>query len=69
MLAHYTPVDSYYRLVKTVEGDPEYDTKRAGKKLRRYMEDNEHAIPPQGREHGRPLPRAGGRLAEDRLGG
>ena len=44
VLAHYTPVDSYYRLVKTVEGDPEFDTKRAGKKLRRYVEDNDHAI-------------------------
>ena len=44
VLAHYTPVDSYYRLVKMVEGDPEFDTKRAGKKLRRYVEDNEHAI-------------------------
>ena len=44
VLAHYTPVDSYYRLVKTVEGDPEFDTKRAGKKLRHYVEDNEHAI-------------------------
>ena len=38
------PVDSYYRLVKTVEGDPEFDTKRASKKLRRYVEDNDHAI-------------------------
>ena len=44
VLEHYTPVDSYYRLVKMVEGDPEFDTKRAGKKLRRYVEDNEHAI-------------------------
>ena len=44
VLAHYTPVDSYYRLVKTVAGDPEFDTKRAGKKLRRYVEDNDHAI-------------------------
>ena len=44
VLAHYTPVDSYYRLVKMVAGDPEFDTKRAGKKLRRYVEDNEHAI-------------------------
>ena len=31
VLEHYTPVDSYYRLVKTVEGDPEFDTKRAGR--------------------------------------
>ena len=44
VLEHYTPVNSYYRLVKTVGGDPEFDTKRAGKKLRRYVEDNDHAI-------------------------
>ena len=44
VLKHYTPVDSYYRLVKTVEGDPEFDIKRAGKKLRRYVEDHDHAI-------------------------
>ena len=44
VLKHYTPVSSYYRLVKTVEGDPEFDTKRAGKKLRRYVEDHDHAI-------------------------
>ena len=44
VLQHYTPVDSYYRLVKTVEGDPEFDIKRARKKLRRYVESHEHAI-------------------------
>ena len=44
VLKHYTPVDSYYRLVKKVESDPEFDTKRAGKKLRRYVEDHDHAI-------------------------
>ena len=44
VLKHYTPVDSYYRLIKTVEGDPEFDTKRAGKKLRLYVEDHDHAI-------------------------
>ena len=44
VLERYTPVDSYYRLVKTVEGDPEFDSKRAGKKLRRYVEDHERAI-------------------------
>jgi type I restriction enzyme R subunit len=43
VLKHYTPVDSYYRLVKKVEGDPEFDTKRAKKKLRRYVESHEHA--------------------------
>jgi type I restriction enzyme R subunit len=44
VLAHYTPVDGYYRLVKKIEGDPEFDTKRARKKLRRYVEGHEHAI-------------------------
>ncbi len=44
VLEHYTTVGSYYRLVKTVEGDPEFDTKRAGRKLRRYVEDHDHAI-------------------------
>ena len=44
VLKHYTPVDSYYKLVKTVEADPEFDTKRAKKKLRRYVESHDHAI-------------------------
>ena len=44
VLKHYTPVNSYYRLVKTVEADPEFDTKRAQKKLRRYVESHDHAI-------------------------
>ena len=44
VLAHYTPVDSYYRLVKKIEDDPEFDTKKAQKKLRRYVESHEHAI-------------------------
>jgi type I restriction enzyme R subunit len=44
VLANYTPVYSYYRLIRTVEADPEYDTKKARKKLRRYVESNDHAI-------------------------
>jgi type I restriction enzyme, R subunit len=44
VLRHYTPVDSYYKLVKKVDADPEYDTKRARKKLRRYVESHDHAI-------------------------
>ena len=43
VLANYTPWGSYYQLVKTVEEDPEFDSKRAGKKLRRYVEDHGHA--------------------------
>jgi type I restriction enzyme R subunit len=44
VLRSYTPVASYYRLAKRVEGDPEFDTRRAQKKLRRYVEGNDHAI-------------------------
>ena len=44
VLRYYTPVASYYKLVKRVEADPEFDTKRARKKLRHYVESHEHAI-------------------------
>jgi type I restriction enzyme R subunit len=44
VLKSYTPVNSYYKLIKTVESDPEFDTKRAKKKLRRYVESHSHAI-------------------------
>ena len=44
VLKHYTPVDSYYKLVKKTEDDPEFDTRRAKKKLRRYVESHDHAI-------------------------
>ena len=44
VLEHYTPVASYYRLIKAVEDDPLFDTKRAQRKLRRYVESHEHAI-------------------------
>ena len=44
VLQNYTPVDSYYRLIKSVENDPEFDTKRAKKKLRRYVESHNYAI-------------------------
>ena len=44
VLKHYTPVNSYYRLAKTVEGDPEFDVKKARKKLRLYVESHSKAI-------------------------
>ena len=44
VLANYVPVDSYYKLIKKIEDDPEFDTKRAKKKLRRYVESHDHAI-------------------------
>jgi len=44
VLKNYMPVNSYYKLVKTVEADPEFDVRRASKKLRHYVESNDHAI-------------------------
>jgi len=44
VLKSYTPVNSYYKLVKKIEDDPEFDTKRAQKKLRKYVESHDHAI-------------------------
>jgi type I restriction enzyme, R subunit len=44
VLRHYTPVMSYYKLIKKVDADPEFDTKRAKKKLRRFVESHDHAI-------------------------
>jgi len=44
VLKNYTPVQSYYRLMKTVEDDPEYDVRKAKKKLRRYVESHDRAI-------------------------
>ena len=44
VLKNYTPVDSYYKLIKNTDEDPEFDTKRAKKKLRRYVESHDHAI-------------------------
>ncbi len=44
VLKSYTPVDSYYRLVKKTNDDPEFDTRKASKKLRYYVESHDHAI-------------------------
>ncbi len=44
VLSHYTPVQSYYKLAKTVAEDPEFDTRKAQKKLRQYVEGHDYAI-------------------------
>ena len=44
VLKAYTPVDSYYKLVAKSAEDPEFDTKKAKKKLRLYVESHIHAI-------------------------
>ena len=45
VLQNYTTYQSYYALFKkNVENDPEYDIKKAQKKLKSYVESHEHAI-------------------------
>ncbi len=44
VLRFYTPVSSYYKLVKKTEDDPEFDAKKATKKLRKYVESHDYAI-------------------------
>jgi len=44
VLKAYTPVESYYKLVKKIEDDPKFDKKKAKKKLRHYVESHDHAI-------------------------
>ena len=44
VLEHYTPVQSFYKLAKTVEDDPQFDARKARKKLRRFVEGSDHAI-------------------------
>ena len=44
VLKAYTPVDSYYKLIKKIEDDPEFDARKAKKKLRRYVESHDYAI-------------------------
>jgi type I restriction enzyme R subunit len=44
VLQYYTPISSYYRLAKTIETDPSFDSKRARGKLRRYVESHHTAI-------------------------
>jgi type I restriction enzyme R subunit len=44
VLLNYTTYQSYYALLKKIEDDPEYDKKKAQKKLKAYVESHEHAI-------------------------
>jgi len=44
VLQNYTTYQSFYALLKKIEDDPEYDKKKAQKKLKAYVESHEHAI-------------------------
>ena len=44
VLRNYTTYNSYYKLIKSVEANPEFETKQAQKKLRAYVEGHDFAI-------------------------
>src|SRR6218665_2883175 len=44
VIANYTSIDSFYKVAKTVEEDPDFDKVRALKKIRHYVESNDKAI-------------------------
>ncbi len=44
VLQNYTTYNCYYKLYKTIEDDPRFDTLRAQKKLRKYVEQHSAAI-------------------------
>ena len=44
VLKYYTPIASYYKLMKTVRDDPMFDKKRAQKKLRSFVESDSYTI-------------------------
>lgn len=44
VLRNYTTIDSWYKIMKTVEDDPMFDEKRAQKKLRAFVEGNSDVI-------------------------
>lgn len=44
VVKNYTPYRSYYHVVKKIEDDPEFDSTRARKTIRRYVEGNPETI-------------------------
>ena len=44
VLKNYTPIDTFYRIMKTVEDDPMFDRKRARSKLRAFVEGDSYTI-------------------------
>ena len=44
VLGSYTSIRSYFNLVKMIDDDPEFDSKRAQRRLRHYVEGHEYAV-------------------------
>jgi type I restriction enzyme, R subunit len=44
VLANYTTYKSYYKMLKKVADDPQFDSKRANKRLRQFVEGHPDSI-------------------------
>lgn len=44
VLKHYLTYETYFKLVKTIGDDPEFDEKKAKRVLRKFVEEHPHAI-------------------------
>ena len=44
VLTNYTPISRYFNVIKSIDDDPKFDSKRARSKLRWYVENHEYAI-------------------------
>ena len=44
VLRNYTPINRYFNVIKSIDDDPRFDSKRARRKLRQYVENHEYAI-------------------------
>ena len=44
VLRNYTPINRYFNVIKSIDDDPQFDSKRAQRKLRRYVENHEYAV-------------------------
>ena len=44
VLKHYLSYETYFKLVKTIEDDPEFDEKKAKRVLRKFVEEHPQAI-------------------------
>ena len=44
VLRDYTPISRYFNVIKSIDDDPKFDSKRARSKLRRYVENHDYAI-------------------------
>jgi type I restriction enzyme, R subunit len=60
VLEHYTAYKTYWKLLKTIEGDPHYEKGKAGYLLRSYVDLHAHAISVE-HIHGQVAHRIGGK--------